>query len=438
MGYNSSTRKITAPVGIGDVQAALNDWNNDLGRLCKSANINMWAKYKPVIKDMINTTSQLKSDLTWKSINGSGGLGTDAWFMSTYLNYGITPKAVSYSTDDNRMITALNTLANSHINGGLNGWTYQTPSGGSSSPYRLTDYNGYYRDAPPPVRMVSGMPTVTASSNSAWSYGVQIMGSAVNDITGSIDERDYLLASDVIGTCYLGIAIFKKDQDIYSAMAWTTDNEWTGIGLDSSGSGTVTVGTNRVGAKFAKNNTYYAIPVFFSEELKQEETNGNVTTKIYGYSKQPALTGTPSKNIWTVPFTDFVPFTTVLASTSQRWGLPSTTSHTIGQVGYRAKLYLDRSTDPSYYNATGSVVVEYAMVNELWNGSNQYTTWPSGSYVGYTSETLNISTTGTDIYLNNNSYYSPTLTSGHSWNLVIIVGGEITRILLRQYQSPDA
>ena len=438
MGYNSGTKKITAPVGIADVQHALGDASTDVGSLCKSANINMWAKYKPVVKNLINTYPQLKSDLTWKNINGSGGLGTDAWFMATAGNFGLTPLAVSYSTDDNRMLTALNKLANEKIDGGLNGWTYTRPSGGSSSPYRLIDFNGYYADAPEPVKSVSGMPIVTASSSSAWSYSVQMMGSAINDVTGDIDARDYLLASDAIGTCYIGIAIFKLSQGTYQAMAWSTDNYWTGIGLLSSGDGRTQAGTTRVEAKFAKDTTYYAIPVFFSEQLPQEETSGSVTTKIYGYSKQPALTGTPVKKIWTVPFTDFVPFTTVLASTSQRWGLPTATSHVIGMVGYITKLYLDRTTDAAYYNATGSVVVEFAMVNELWNESNQYTSWPSGSYVGYTSQTLNIQTTGVNIPLNNDSYYAPALTSGHTWNLVVIVDGEIKKILLRQYQDPNA
>lgn len=440
MAYSSSTGIITAPVGIQDVQQALGDGRTDLGTLCKSNNINMWAKYKPVVKNMIDTTPQLNSDSgkTWKNINGTGGLGTDAWFRATAGNFGITPCAISYSTDNNRMLTALNSLANDYINGGLNGWTYTKPGGGSSSPYRLIDFNRYNHLAPQPVKTVTGMPTVTASANSAWSYSVQMMGSAVNDVVGSIDERDYLLASDAIGTCYIGIAIFKKVQGVYNAMAWSTDNYWTGIGLLSSGDGTTSAGTTRVEAKFAKETTYYAIPVFFSEQLPQEETSGNVTTKIYGYSKQPALTGTPVKKIWTVPFTDFVPFTTVMAGTSQRWGMPTATSHTIGMVGYRTKLYLDRSTDSAYYNATGSVVVQYAMVNELWNESPQYSTWPSGSYVGYNSQTLSITSTGVNIPLNNDSYYSPTLTSGHTWNLVVIVDGEITKILLRKYQDPNA
>lgn len=116
--------------------------------------------------------------------------------------------------------------------------------------------------------------------------------------------------------------------------------------------------------------------------------------------------------------------------------MPIATSHTIGMVGYLTKLYLDRTTDASYYNATGTVVVQYAMVNELWNETNVQANWPSGSYVGFTSETLTISTTNQNINLNNGNYYSPTLTSGHTWRLVFIVDGEMTIVNLRQYQEP--
>lgn len=48
MSYDRNTRKITAPVSIYDVQRALGEGSNDLGTLCRSAKINMWAKYRPI------------------------------------------------------------------------------------------------------------------------------------------------------------------------------------------------------------------------------------------------------------------------------------------------------------------------------------------------------------------------------------------------------
>lgn len=438
----SSNGTITAPVSIRDIQRALGTSIPDLGRLCRHSKINMWAKYKPVKKAMIDTTGQLKSDKTWKPINGTGGLGTDAWYRgvintSTNTDFGITPKYVNFSTGVNDMITALNTLANNEINGEKNGWVYSVPTGGSSEPYRQLDFNRYYHDAPEPVKTVSGMPDVMAAANSIWEYSVQIMGSAMNDEAGNVDDRNYLLASDIIGTCYLGIAIFRKVNGAYDAMGWTTDSVWCGVGMKSAGTNEDrTAGTTTVSAKLVAGNTYYAIPVFFAEPLPQERESHGTTVTIFGESLQPGQTGTPTRRVWTVPYTTFVAFTMHLASTSQRWGMPIATSHTIGMVGYRTKLYLDRTTDASYYNATGTVVVQYAMVNELWNETNVPANWPSGSYVGFNSETLTITSTNQNINLNNGNYYSPTLTPGHTWRLVFIVDGELTIVNLRQYQEP--
>ncbi len=48
MSYNSETGIISAPVSIDDVKQALGESSNDLATLCKSENINIWSKYKPI------------------------------------------------------------------------------------------------------------------------------------------------------------------------------------------------------------------------------------------------------------------------------------------------------------------------------------------------------------------------------------------------------
>ena len=435
MSINGSGR-IVDPVSIRDVQLVLGTSTNDLARLCKHAKVNMWAKYKPVPKAMIDTTGQLKSDNTWKAINGSGGLGTDAWFRGTNLDYGIEPKFYTYSTGIDDMYNALKSLAGV-IDGGMNAWKYPGP--GNSDPYRLLDFNRYYHGAPQPVKSVTGMPIVTASSSSHWEYSIQMMGSAINDVVGSIDERDYLIASDIIGTCYIGIAIYRKQTgnlgEFYEPIAWATGNSWRGVGmLPRDSDEDYHRGTISVSVKLVNGKTYYALPVFFAEDLAQ-------TTD--GYSVQPANTGTPTKKIWTVPYATFTEFTMSMASTSQQWGIPTTSSHQIGQVGYVAYLSLDRTSDSTYYSNTypPTVVVQYAMVNELWNETTVQANWPSGSYAGFNSETLTITTTNRDIPLNvqngEQKLYRPTLPSGHTWRLVFIIDGEITIINLRQYEAPE-
>ena len=77
---------ITWPVGIADLQEVLSDGSPYLGRLCRSANINMWAKFKPVIKAGKDTMAQLASDLSWKT----DAQLTDPWWQATDHNYGLT------------------------------------------------------------------------------------------------------------------------------------------------------------------------------------------------------------------------------------------------------------------------------------------------------------------------------------------------------------
>ena len=43
-----SNGKIIAPVSIEDVKTILGESSNDLATLCKSENINIWSKYKPI------------------------------------------------------------------------------------------------------------------------------------------------------------------------------------------------------------------------------------------------------------------------------------------------------------------------------------------------------------------------------------------------------
>lgn len=109
-----------APISIYDVQRALGTNEQDLGSLCKHANINPMAKYKPVRYSKLSPL-------------------TDAEFKST--NYGLVTGNTFNASDSNPSNT----------------WTYNKPTGGSSQPYRLTDFDGYDNLACPPFAFeVSG------------------------------------------------------------------------------------------------------------------------------------------------------------------------------------------------------------------------------------------------------------------------------------------
>lgn len=125
---------ITAPVSIEDVKKVLNESSNDIATLCKNHNINMWSKYKPVKLNKKFVTDTLNSDgKSWTA--PSGRLGW--WLGNNNVNDAalVIPLVTSKSDFDNNKAK----------------WTYNKPYGGDSSPYRLSDFAGYYDDAQAPI-----------------------------------------------------------------------------------------------------------------------------------------------------------------------------------------------------------------------------------------------------------------------------------------------
>lgn len=87
------------------VRNTLGEDNNDVGLLCLSNNINIWAKYKP------------------HSLSEPSGVESDG-----YRDHGL------YRSSDTKAIT------------------YARPAGGASDPYRLGDFRQYNHSAKPPVQ----------------------------------------------------------------------------------------------------------------------------------------------------------------------------------------------------------------------------------------------------------------------------------------------
>ena len=169
---------ITAPVSIDDVKSVLGETSNDLATLCKSSNINMWAKYKPT-----SYGAPFPSD----------------WYRSEDGNFGITfPN-----------INAIKNLISAYTADKKNGYSYKKPSGGSNSPYRLGDFRGYNKNAYPPVNgfylssnlgMQGGI--VTVNSRGTISATISTTDDETNDDT-------ILKLSDItaFNNTYFGIVI---------------------------------------------------------------------------------------------------------------------------------------------------------------------------------------------------------------------------------------
>lgn len=156
MSYNSETGIISAPVSIDDVKRALGESSNDLATLCKSENINIWSKYKPISckgefkeypiredSDEIVTSSYNKYTCvvrcgmnipmdTYKNLrNNYGGEGFaikgcyNFYIDNVYGSNGIDKDA---STSGSHAVNA----SGKHF-----------PKGGANSPYRLGDFRNY-------------------------------------------------------------------------------------------------------------------------------------------------------------------------------------------------------------------------------------------------------------------------------------------------------
>jgi hypothetical protein len=151
MSYNSENGIISAPVSIDDVKQALGESSNDLATLCKSENINIWSKYKPISckgefkeypiredSDEIVTSSYSKYTCvvrcgmnipmdTYKNLrNNYGGEGFAINGCYNLYADNIYGKNGGISADTTTMVSG------KHF-----------PKGGANSPYRLSDFRNY-------------------------------------------------------------------------------------------------------------------------------------------------------------------------------------------------------------------------------------------------------------------------------------------------------
>lgn len=151
MSYNSNNGIISAPVSIDDVKQALGESSNDLATLCKSENINIWSKYKPIsckgdFKEYpIREDSDETVTSSYSYYNCAVRCGMNIpidTYRNLYNNYGGEGFAINacenlykdnvYGRDG---YTRDNTSAN------VSGKHF--PKGGANSPYRLSDFRNY-------------------------------------------------------------------------------------------------------------------------------------------------------------------------------------------------------------------------------------------------------------------------------------------------------
>lgn len=165
MSYNNDSGIISAPVSIDDVKQALGESSNDLATLCKSENINIWSKYKPIsckgefkeypiIEDSDEKVTSSYSNYacvvrcgmnipmdTYKNLrNNYGGEGFAINGCCNFHKDNVYGR-VGYIRDDTSTSTS---VSGKHF-----------PKGGANSPYRLSDFRNYNSKATSNVFLTS-------------------------------------------------------------------------------------------------------------------------------------------------------------------------------------------------------------------------------------------------------------------------------------------
>ena len=127
-----SNGEIYGVVSINDIQRALGVSANDLGTLCRHANINKWARFKPVIY--------------------SNKFAFRSRVISTF-HLPFTPDP-DFDAKTGLNISQLASFEDPIDIADYDSYvevTYNKPSGGNNSPFRDTDWCEYYHNAQPPM-----------------------------------------------------------------------------------------------------------------------------------------------------------------------------------------------------------------------------------------------------------------------------------------------
>lgn len=241
---SNANKVINAPVRTSaDVASVLGVASNNVGYLCsnKHGQINKWSRFKPV--HIAGGDSPNRNGEWWK-----GTLGT----------CGLTPVYVRDYHDIPSCFT--DKLKKS-------GWDYTPPSGTSSSPYRLADFNKYKHDAMPPFAgmTVTDKCAVGKNFNATFTIGLQ---TSDKTIAGSISMDDIKAADGVgnLGDYYYGVIITDKNGNFkLRATANKTDPQIT-FALTSN---------------FAVGQTYNVYPFLSKYEMPLNQTSDPSNNYVY-------------------------------------------------------------------------------------------------------------------------------------------------------------
>ena len=221
MAYDSATGKVSEPVGLDDIQDAIGSTEAGIIALCKSANVNMWAKYKPVLHPSLSLTGKASGSEWWKGDDRS---------TAPYLIAGLEfPGMTSLGTFNKSLQGKITCSA---------GFLYKLMRGQYSwqraEPHycRYLDFDGYYDAA------ISPLPTPPASGS--YEFHESYIRTMIAGIP-HIEDVDNLHLSDMqipsavltvrptLNTFRIALCFWKAD---YSDMFWASAEEPINVTTD--------------------------------------------------------------------------------------------------------------------------------------------------------------------------------------------------------------
>lgn len=207
------------------------------------ANINMFSKHKPIIR-AVNFCQDF--DSTKPNYLAKWWAGADG-------RNGVDPKMVNSYKD-----------IPSAMDGNRNGWIYRLPTGGSSAPFRLGDFAGYY----PKARIFYSDASAPAKvyKKDVDSFLVSMNAAAPNEHQLTID--DFTFGSDEglngLKGAYAGVVITNENGVIYARC--TTNNNTNGqISVNTQN---LPIGT-------------LTIYPYLSEKFISQSSNTDIVAKAY-------------------------------------------------------------------------------------------------------------------------------------------------------------
>ena len=152
------------------VASALGEASNDVGTLCKSNKINKWSKWKPIQNNKV-------TGLTLTDLQNA--------------NFGFT---IPNADADEGVALA-------------QAWTYNKPTGGAASPYRLGDFRGYEHNSIRPFNLL--LPDYVNQNQSGVVAKLILPTITADNVDGSF----------FFGNMYFGVLIKKGTQVEYKTAA---------------------------------------------------------------------------------------------------------------------------------------------------------------------------------------------------------------------------